>query len=770
MPRVAASRVLGLANDDQAGTVVFVKYHVAPIQAGQYEVRVEQRVTHEGVSKPDAPDYVNEASRVTKRFAVLGPRFALAADDIHALFPPPNNRGPYHDCVAHVTLNGRTIPWLRSPGAGQAPLPWLAVLLFHESDPPPPVKTIEISELDAGAPPGTVSYGEAYRSSTDIKFEPEFDGGFTDRCRAIDIPIALFNAIAPCAEDLPWLTHARTVTTDAKPGTPPSDYAVVVGNRLARRNTVCTAHLVSLEQMLRFLPSGSPRRPSAELARRPKTTCVRLVSLASWSFTSVDPAESFAGYLENVNVEQPFARPYAGPRPAAGTPEATIANAFAMGYTAAPHQTRLGDRTGSWYRGPFLPFKPSGRHGLPDTGVKGADTLLRYDPSTQMFDVSYAAAWQIGRLLALQDQHFSTALRAWRRSNTLAAACEAEREQVRDVLADVLGTEIPPALLHAPAGDRAVTRASMRAAALAAGRAAAALKGPVHFGRPRRALFKRRRALAALRDTTRKFHALSTAPPAVPADITAWLARLSLLHDVPLSYLVPDETMLPVEAIRFFYLDPRWTEALADGAFSIGRSTSADHAHDRAVAAHVHRLAKASARQLRASRAPGAANDGAITGFLLRSAVVAGWPGLEAYAYGANNQDLPAVLRFERLAPNLLLFMVEGEIHHVAIREPAEGLHFGADFEHDDKVWKALRYITVPATKPTEKPGSQIEDVEAAVPLDGNRVLDMPGLVTSIRTTLLAAHAIADGDKNFTAAELALELVHGVQEVIFDRA
>ena len=46
--------------------------------------------------------------------------------------------------------------------------------------------------------------------------------------------------------------------------------------------------------------------------------------------------------------------------------------------------------------------------------ISCADAALRYDSTTGMLDASYAAAWQLGRLLALQDQAFAQALYRFR--------------------------------------------------------------------------------------------------------------------------------------------------------------------------------------------------------------------------------------------------------------------------------------------------------------------------------------------------------------------
>ena len=62
----------------------------------------------------------------------------------------------------------------------------------------------------------------------------------------------------------------------------------------------------------------------------------------------------------------------------------------------------------SWYRGPLIPI-PDAAQTVNEIYVN-ADAALQYDKETGLFDVSYAAAWQLGRLLALQAPEFASAL------------------------------------------------------------------------------------------------------------------------------------------------------------------------------------------------------------------------------------------------------------------------------------------------------------------------------------------------------------------------
>ncbi len=238
------------------------------------------------------------------------------------------------------------------------------------------------------------------------------------------------------------------------------------------------------------------------------------------------------------------------------------------------------------------------------------------------------------------------------------------------------------------------------------------------------------------------------------SSISSWLDRLKELHGVPFNYLVPNPHLLPEESIRFFNVDFNWLFALMEGACSIGQATSSEKAIH---AATVHRLRETAA-------APDAAS-----GFIMRSQVVAGWPRLEVVAYDAGNEILGNVIRMDRITESILLFLVEGQIDHVIIREPAVGLHFGIDI----KGGKPLRYVTVPKDAPAGTvPGDQIKGANVAPKYRDavHRTIKMNELANDLSRSLYERNAdnSENGDKlPFTSAEFALQLVEGTQEVTF---
>ena len=258
--------------------------------------------------------------------------------------------------------------------------------------------------------------------------------------------------------------------------------------------------------------------------------------------------------------------------------------------------------------------------------------------------------------------------------------------------------------------------------------------------------------------------------------VISWLTSLHLLYGVPFAYLVPDIGMLPVESIRFFQVDSAWLEALIDGAFSVGapRATTGSGAALRAAAVPA---ARARLRRVRATLAgdtgAGTETDGtpeAITGFLLRSALVSGWPGLEVRGYADTEAQHPLpLLRLERISPSLLFCLLGGVLQRVDLQEPPESLHFGVESAPTGPArWcKQLRYAS----------GDGSILVGSWIPGRVQQVTLRPGTANVLQIDVLA-RAMAPQvwappppppppPPPFTAAQFGLEMVEGAQSVRF---
>jgi hypothetical protein len=250
----------------------------------------------------------------------------------------------------------------------------------------------------------------------------------------------------------------------------------------------------------------------------------------------------------------------------------------------------------------------------------------------------------------------------------------------------------------------------------------------------------RRRRDQNLKRATRERDDYPLAVPGIddtlPASVLSWLTALTRLEGVPLPYLVPDERLLPVETIRFFGLDQQWMRHLVDGAYSLGRLSQADADLD---AAHPLPLPHT-----------------AVTGCLIRSDLVSGYPGLlvDAYADESDKRPLPH-LRVQRLTPDILLCLFDGVLARLDLHQSPESRHFAVELSEDDTFTKTLRPAgddPPPATPRTP-----------ALPLGPLRTLPVAGLVSAM------ARALGITATDFTAGDFALQMIETAERVTFLR-
>jgi hypothetical protein len=168
----------------------------------------------------------------------------------------------------------------------------------------------------------------------------------------------------------------------------------------------------------------------------------------------------------------------------------------------------------------------------------------------------------------------------------------------------------------------------------------------------------------------------------LPAYATAFLAHLRLLVGVPFEYLVPDTAMLPEESIRFFHLDRSWTDRVVDGVLAVGKVGSREQAHHHAAAPGLDALLDSlepAVRPVQRGLLPlaptGDTSGPEISGFLLRSALVVGWPHLDVRAWRESVKL--TLLRLERLSASVLIALFAGVPDRVELEEPHHGVQFG---------------------------------------------------------------------------------------------
>lgn len=234
----------------------------------------------------------------------------------------------------------------------------------------------------------------------------------------------------------------------------------------------------------------------------------------------------------------------------------------------------------------------------------------------------------------------------------------------------------------------------------------------------------------------------------MPPYMEMFLAHLRLLIGVPFDYLVPDARLLPNESIRFFYVDRSWTDRLVDGAIAVGKIGTREQAHHQAHSPDVQaqldlteRVVRVLQRGLPRPAQDGGGPAGIVTGFLLRSAAVSGWPSMDVRAFSEivppspGNLDSPEgrqwsanadavqlrTLRLELLSPSVLLALFDGIPQLVWCEEPHHGVQFGVN-TNDETTFFLDRH----------EASGELEQGAASVPVPmragGHRVVDVSAL------------------------------------------
>lgn len=265
-----------------------------------------------------------------------------------------------------------------------------------------------------------------------------------------------------------------------------------------------------------------------------------------------------------------------------------------------------------------------------------------------------------------------------------------------------------------------------------------------------------------------------------PENILQFLARLRMLQGVPFNNLVPDSELLPNESIRFFFLDRAWTDALVQGALSVGTANTIERAQLEQLYPEIEKEIDQAERRV---RSPGGepvlqGTAGIVSGFLLRSAAVAGWPRMHVRAYSREpgDSDLEIhpeshpsrikLLRLERLAPAVLLALFDGIPKVLHLEEPRQGLQFGVKLEDTGggrmratvaaRNVKTAQYVNDAGQEPDGLLPDQAQQVPVRFRRGAPGVLD---LTNTGRNLLNSTGTNMSTDKRIDGAEFAMQMI-----------
>lgn len=467
-----------MANNTLIEKATFIQHHLPGLDAGEYAIELQHRFGDTGGKIPNGLDLTTP---LLYKFAVKAPQFAMDPSVVHSVFPPKDAKGEFSNVLPHIVLNSETLPWIRLPftpanGSGPVTDPfkdnsgmyydrdmpsWLVVLILTEND------------TDLSVALQTTTVQQFFSNGSDVFLspvqgdDPNNQPSWVDiqaSVQALKLPIALFSTLAPSLADLFMMANVRAVNMGNKPAAPGSDpedvgtYSIVLGNRIPVSGQRHLAVLVSLENMGDYLPDHNGA-PSTLIPAN--ATYALLPVLYSWHFISQGDAFKFEHLLESLNDRAPDGKPAVpGPLPQPRMRlyppnNASVPVPVQLGYVPMKHTTRNNVLTTSWYRGPLAPYKFDDNAGEAIQFLKtedgqtvpaiyDADALLRFDPSIGMFDLSYASAWQLGRLLALQDRNFSLNLYQWKRTQTSAVVNQLEQDLIQETFTEILANQDTP--------------------------------------------------------------------------------------------------------------------------------------------------------------------------------------------------------------------------------------------------------------------------------------------------------------------------------------
>ncbi|HEY8097208.1 MAG TPA: hypothetical protein VIE65_14080, partial [Methylobacter sp.] len=448
-------------------TITFHDFHKPSLQDGKYTVKVSQKLE---VKNTDG-SVTSSDIKNTLDFYVCGPRFDLDQSLIHSVYPPIGGKGDYMAVLPSLVLNRNTLPWERSPVNGEIDInsaSWLFLLLVDESE------TAKITEQNNANLSDFIS-----ESNNSVILVPGELSRLPAKLNYLEVDPSLSSIFPATLDALQYLSYSRSNTDPNADEI--EEHAVLLCNRLPQRGHSSTVYLVSLENNY----SGNDASASFSGITN-KSKNYLFPYLYKWQFSTFDDqlycvTQAIAETLQKANPTLPdlstmYDVLYDNTsefeaalknlmvadttiikliKNAAKLPGSTfhdllshLAGGFApfcrdasaqdinaTGTVKLPYsKLESAGAPSAWYRGPLaavhvdltgidknFPLITNGS--VITVPEKPADLILK-DGANGTEDLTYAAAYELGRLTALNDVDFSTEFFKWKTETAMALRLE----------------------------------------------------------------------------------------------------------------------------------------------------------------------------------------------------------------------------------------------------------------------------------------------------------------------------------------------------------
>lgn len=446
----------------KVGEMLLHDYILPPLLAGRYRLDVNTEVKIDGAAQP--------LENKLAHFDIDAPRFTLAANEVAGVFPPRNGHGPFDEAIPHLALGRRTLPWERVFAKGKEtfesmPTPWMALLMFEEGECAIEVKQKIGDKLPAdvvarlGVPNDLLVDTVTASRSLVVDMMPSYaelallthvrevnvddrelsagdsDGFFAVvmgnrvpqrgrkyRCCLVSIeertdlvperPPPRFATGVDFLNEISDVAIANAADLASAPGTIGASTRLLGSVALAGGGAAATRDRIALfepprerEGDIRFTRDQAreqqKKRFAGPLVKSPHLVLqnASLIVLTTWVFECEGTA-SFRALMQALDVGM------------IGKPHDDGPQVTDSGHIRVEAIDRVGAPETVFYRGPLVPA-PLSRD--PNGPYHSADQARRVAPEVGAEDVSYACAFEVGRLVAAADARLAQELMRWRR-------------------------------------------------------------------------------------------------------------------------------------------------------------------------------------------------------------------------------------------------------------------------------------------------------------------------------------------------------------------